>query len=161
MLYVRIVATYTHSKLKRFTDVMDKTNLIDPELLLKVIGASNDGIVVAEKEGDDTILIYVNDAFEKMTGYSAEEILYQDCRFLQGDDRDQAVGRKLRHAIDNNQPCQARIRNYKKDGTMFWNQLSLTPVLNNDDQLTYYIGIQKDVTKEVQLLEHLKTTYES
>ena len=63
--------------------------MINAKLLQLVVNASNDGIVVAEKEGDDNILIYVNPAFEALTGYSADEILYQDCRFLQGDDRDQ------------------------------------------------------------------------
>ena len=64
--------------------------MINASLLQMVINASNDGIVVAEKEGDqDTILIYVNPAFEQLTGYRSEEILYQDCRFLQAGDRDQ------------------------------------------------------------------------
>jgi len=61
-------------------NVMDKTSLIDSDLLLKIINASSDGIVVAEQEGSETILIYVNDAFEKLTGYPADEILYKDCR---------------------------------------------------------------------------------
>ena len=56
------------------------------EILLQLVESAQDGIVVAEKEGDDTILVYVNPAFEQLTGYSAEEILYQDCRFLQGED---------------------------------------------------------------------------
>jgi PAS domain S-box-containing protein len=63
--------------------------MINAKLLQLVIDASNDGIVVAEQEGDDNILIYANPAFERLTGYASEEILYQDCRFLQGSDRDQ------------------------------------------------------------------------
>jgi len=65
--------------------------MLDAELLIKAIQASNDGIVISEQEGDDHILIYVNPAFERLTGYAADEILYQDCRFLQGNDREQAV----------------------------------------------------------------------
>lgn len=124
--------------------------MINAKLLQLVVNASNDGIVVAEQEGDDNILIYVNPAFEKLTGYSADEILYQDCRFLQGDDRDQDALRQLREAIRAGQPCRVTLRNYRKDGSLFWNELSVTPVLNDADQLTYFIGIQKDVTARVE-----------
>ncbi|PTT93615.1 hypothetical protein DBR45_52515, partial [Pseudomonas sp. HMWF031] len=58
--------------------------MIDAELLKLVVEASNDGIVVAEQEGDENILIYANPAFQRLTGYSVDDILYQDCRFLQG-----------------------------------------------------------------------------
>lgn len=134
---------------------MDNTQQIDADLLLKMVNASNDGIVVAEQEGDDTILIYVNDAFEKLTGYTREEILYKDCRFLQGDDRDQEGKKIIRESIELGVPCRVRLKNYRKDGTMFWNELSITPVFNEEDQLTYFIGIQKDVTDQVRLEEEL------
>lgn len=129
--------------------LMNEKRLIDAELLELVVNASNDGITIAEQEGDDNILIYVNPAFERLTGYSADEILYQDCRFLQRDDRDQEGLRRIREAIQAGEPCRAVIRNYKRDGTLFWNELSITPVYNARDQLTYYIGIQKDVTDRV------------
>jgi len=137
---------------------MDKSTLIDPELLLKIINASSDGIVVAEKEGQDNIIIYVNDAFEKLTGYSADDILYRDCRFLQGEERSQEARLELKRAIAEDRPTLVRLKNFRKDGTMFWNELSVTPVFNDDDKCTYYIGIQKDVSKEVDLLEKLKAS---
>lgn len=130
--------------------------MIDAKLLQLVIDASNDGIVVAEKEGDDTILLYANPAFEWLTGYSAEEILYQDCRFLQGADRDQPGLALIRAAIAERQPCRQTLRNYRKDGSAFWNELSITPVFNDADQLTYFIGIQKDVTAEVEARERIE-----
>ena len=126
------------------------TRTIDAELLALAVDASNDGIVIAEREGDDNILIYVNRAFEQLTGYRSEEILYRDCRFLQGDDTDQDVRQEIRAAIDDNRPCRVTLRNYRKDGTLFWNELSLTPVFNDEDRLTYYIGIQKDITDRVE-----------
>ena len=136
--------------------VMDKGKLIDSELLQLMVNASNDGVVVAEQEGDENVLIYVNDAFERLTGFSAEEILYQDCRFLQGGDRDQEGLKELRKAIRNRQPCRVVLRNYRKDGSMFWNELSITPVFSERDQITYYIGIQKDVSEQVALREKLR-----
>jgi len=141
---------------------MKRSPLISPDLLERIIDASEDGIVVAEQEGDENILIYVNQGFERLTGYSADEILYQDCRFLQNDDRDQQGLDTLRKALAEGRPCRTVLRNYRKDGTLFYNELSITPVHDDDDNLNYYIGVQKDVTERVeaqQELERLKTEH--
>ena len=130
--------------------------MINAKLLQLVVDASNDGIVVAEREGDDHILIYANPAFERLTGYAVDDILYQDCRFLQGDDRDQPGLTAIRQALRNQQACRQIVRNYRKDGTPFWNELSISPVFNDNDQLTYYIGIQKDVTEQVEAQQRLQ-----
>ena len=125
--------------------------MINASLLQMVINASNDGIVVAEKEGEqDNILIYVNPAFERLTGYTSEEILYQDCRFLQSGDRDQAGLSLIRDTLHNGGACREICRNYRKDGTPFWNELSLSTVKNADDGQTYFVGVQKDVTVQVK-----------
>lgn len=125
--------------------------MINASLLKMMINASNDGIVIAEREGEqDNILIYVNSAFERMTGYSSEEVLYQDCRFLQAGDRDQPSLARIREALRNNVSCREIMRNYRKDGTPFWNELSVSTVKNTEDGLTYFIGVQKDVTAQVK-----------
>lgn len=128
---------------------------ISLHLLKKAVDTANDGLVIAEQEGDDTILLYVNEAFERLTGYTEEDILYQDCRFLQGEDRDQEARKTIRSAIEASQPCRVRLRNYHKDGSPFWNELSITPILNEEDGVTYYIGVQKDVSREVEIEERL------
>ena len=132
------------------TDLNDEQGPINLELLKKAVDASNDGIVIAEQEGDDNILIYVNKAFERLTGYTADEILYQDCRFLQTGDREQEGLQEVRAAIKEGRSTRVVLRNYHKDGTMFWNELSLSPIRNDQDQLTYYIGLQKDVTAQIE-----------
>ena len=124
--------------------------MINAHLLQMVINASHDGIVIAEKEGEDNILIYVNPAFERMTGYSSDEILYQDCRFLQAGDRDQPALALIRDALNRRRSCREVLRNYRKDGTPVWNELSLSTVLNANDQQTYIIGVQKDVSAQVR-----------
>ncbi|MFG0670020.1 MULTISPECIES: PAS domain S-box protein [unclassified Pseudomonas] len=129
--------------------------MITAQLLQSMVDASDDGIVVAEQEGDDTILIYVNAAFERLTGYSRDEILYQDCRFLQGDDRDQLGRARIRKALAEGQACREVLRNYRKDGTAFWNELSITPLRHAADQRLYFIGIQKDVTRQVEMEREL------
>lgn len=134
---------------------MKKFNLRS-ELLLQLVENAQDGIVLAEKEGDDTILVYVNPAFEKLTGYTSEEILYQDCRFLQGDETDPAAVKTIHDAIGSTLPVRTILKNYRKDGTPFWNELSVTPFYDEFDKITYYIGIQKDVTTQVELALELK-----
>lgn len=124
--------------------------MINAKLMQMVINASNDGISVAEREGKDKPLIYVNPAFERMTGYSLDDILYQDCRFLQAGDRDQPALMAIRDALDSGGACREILRNYRKDGTHFWNELSLSTVYNQADQQTYFIGVQKDVTVQVK-----------
>ncbi|MFN2382316.1 MAG: PAS domain-containing protein [Guyparkeria sp.] len=127
--------------------------MLDANLLKRAVNASTDGIVIAEQEGSDNILIYTNRAFEELTGYSEEDILYQDCRFLQADDRDQAQLTEIRDAIRRGEATRVVLRNYRKDGSLFWNELSITPVFNDDDHLTYFIGIQRDVTELVRMRE--------
>ena len=125
--------------------------MINAQLLQLVINASNDGIVIAEKEGDqDTILIYVNPAFERLTGYTSEEILYQDCRFLQAGDRAQEALVVIREAVSRGGSCREILRNYRKDGTPFWNELSLSTVKSESDGITYFVGVQKDVSVQVK-----------
>ena len=125
--------------------------MINAQLLQMVINAYNDGIVIAEKEGElDNILIYVNPAFERLTGYTSEEILYQDCRFLQAGDRDQEALGLIRKALDSGGSCREVLRNYRKDGKPFWNELSLSTVRNESDGQTYFVGVQKDVTAQVK-----------
>ena len=124
--------------------------MINAKLMQLVINASNDGIVVAEREGKDKPLIYVNPAFERMTGYTLDEILYQDCRFLQSGDRDQPGLMAIREALESGGSCREILRNYRKDGTHFWNELSLSTVYNATDKQTYFVGVQKDVTVQVK-----------
>lgn len=135
---------------------MQTPRMISPELLERVVNASDDGIVVAEQEGNENILIYVNQGFEALTGYKADEILYRDCRFLQNGDNQQPGLDRIRDALREGKSCREVIRNYKKDGTLFWNELSMTPVHDEEDQLLYFIGVQKDVTALVEAQQELE-----
>ena len=135
---------------------MKRPPMISSELLERIIDASEDGIVVAEREGDEHILIYVNQGFERMTGYSTDEILYRDCRFLQNDDRDQPGLARIREALVDTRPCREILRNYKKDGSLFYNELSITPMYDEQEDITYYLGVQKDVTERVEAIAELE-----
>ena len=132
----------------------DEQTPIRPDLLHALIDHAEHGITIAEREGEDTILLYVNQAFEKMTGYPADECLYKDCRFLQGDDI-QPEMKIMRQGIEDEKAVRVLVRNYKKDGTLFWNDLSITPYYDEVDSIMYYIGIQKDITNFISLQKEL------
>ena len=133
----------------------NKQTPIRPDLLEALIDHAEHGITIAEREGDDTILLYVNQAFEKMTGYTPDECLYKDCRFLQGEDKQQQEIKKIHKAIQDEEPVRVVLRNYRKDGTLFWNDLTITPYFDKVESVMYYIGVQKDISSFVALEEEL------
>jgi PAS domain S-box-containing protein len=132
-------------------DVSEKKE-IEKSLMLKssALESAGNGVIITDATKDDNPIIYFNAAFEKLTGYSKEEILGNNCRFLQGIDRDQKPFEELREAIKNGESCQVTVRNYKKDGTLFWNDLYIMPIINDNGVLTNFIGIQNDVTLRKQ-----------
>ncbi|MEF8778759.1 MAG: bacterio-opsin activator domain-containing protein, partial [Natronomonas sp.] len=111
------------------------------------------GITVADPTEPDEPLIYVNEAFERLTGYDKHEVLGRNCRFLQGEDTDPEAVATVRQAIDDERPVSVELLNYRKNGEPFWNQLDIAPVRNDDGELTHYLGFQSDVTdrKEIEL----------
>jgi PAS domain S-box-containing protein len=132
-------------------DVTEKKE-IEKSLMLKssALESAGNGIIITDALKKDNPIIYFNSAFEKLTGYSKEDILGHNCRFLQGVDRNQKAFKTLRQAIKNGESCQVTVRNYKKDGTLFWNDLYIMPIINDDGVLTNFIGIQNDVTLRKQ-----------
>jgi PAS domain S-box-containing protein len=119
------------------------------------------GILITDWQQPDNPVIFCNAAFEKITGYSLNEILGQNCRFLQGDDTDQEGLHQVRAAIKAKQGCQVVLRNYKKDGTLFWNDLKLAPVFNDQGQLINYIGVLVDITERKSVEDALRTLAET
>ncbi|HEY0664460.1 MAG TPA: diguanylate cyclase [Gallionella sp.] len=128
---------------------------ISHELLVKALNESRDGITIIDAQQPGFPLVYVNQGFEKLTGYQAGEVIGHDYHMLQGSDTDHPEIATVRAAVAKGQGCVVTFRNYRKDGTMFWNQLSLSPVRNADGVLTHYIGIQKDATDRIQLEQQL------
>lgn len=118
-------------------------------ILYRAINSSTNGITVADCRLPDMPLMYVNPAFETMTGYAIDDVVGKNCRFLQGTDSDQPALAVLRKAIRMSEPVNVVLRNYKKDGTLFWNKLELAPVRDAEGNLTHYIGIASDISQEV------------
>lgn len=114
------------------------------------------GIVVADMRQNDAPVVYTNLAFERLTGYSRREVQGKNPRFLQGADRQQPELDVIRRAIAARQGCVVTLRNYRKDGTLFWNQLGLAPVFDSRGRLTQYIGSLDDVTEYREAISQLK-----
>ncbi len=123
---------------------------IGPELFQQAVAASQDGLVIADARLPDMPLIYVNPAFERLTGYRANEVVGHNCRFLQADDTNQEGLDAIRVALREGSSCVATLRNYRKDGSMFWNELSLGPIRDRAGQITHIVGTLSDVTARVQ-----------
>ena len=126
----------------------------------RAIAASSNGIVITDPNQTDDPIIYVNSAFASMTGYSAQETLGRNCRFLQGTEREQPALEELRAALRDGRRCKVVLRNYKKDGTLFWNELSISPVRDNEGRLVNFIGVQEDVTQRKKAEEELRQSEE-
>jgi PAS domain S-box-containing protein len=116
-------------------------------LLDRAVAASSNGIVITDPKLPDNPIVYVNPAFEKISGYGAEEVRGRNCRFLQADDRDQSSLDELRVALSEERECRVVLRNYRKDGTSFWNELYVSPVHDEEDRLTNFVGVQNDITE--------------
>ena len=125
------------------------------------INSATNGILIADARQPDMPTVYCNAAFEKITGYAAEEVLGQNCRFLQGTDHQQPGLDAIRQAIRQGTEAKAELRNYRKDGNLFWNELYIAPVRDPQGELTHFVGIQTDITqRKHQEIELANTTRE-
>jgi PAS domain S-box-containing protein len=114
------------------------------------LASTSNGILIADAQDLGNPIIYCNDAFTKITGYTQEEALGRNCNFLQNDDRNQEGIGVMKNAIVLGEVCNVTVRNYKKDGTLFWNEITITPIFSEENTLTHFIGVQSEVTNKVQ-----------
>ncbi|AHG02281.1 hypothetical protein HALLA_20480 (plasmid) [Halostagnicola larsenii XH-48] len=105
------------------------------------------GIILTNPHAEDNPIIYVNDKFTELTGYGKNEVLGRNCRFLQGERTSEERVATLREAIDTQEPVTVELRNYRKDGTEFWNRVRIAPLFDDDGDIEYFVGFQDDVTK--------------
>jgi len=120
-------------------------------LLRRAVEATSDGVVIVDAQAPNQPMIYVNRAFESMTGYRSNEAIGLNCRFLQKHDTNQPELARLRTAIKAGSSHVSELRNYRKDGSMFWNQLRISPVRDDAGGVTHYIGIQTDISEQKRL----------
>ncbi|MDR8393859.1 PAS domain S-box protein [Aliifodinibius sp. S!AR15-10] len=122
----------------------------------KAINAIEAGIVITDATKDDNPITFSNKGFKKMTGYKHEEVIGKNCRFLQKNDRDQKALQKIRGAIAESRHEKVILRNYRKDGSLFWNELSISPIKDCDGKNEYFVGVQNDVTDLIKARDKLE-----
>jgi PAS domain S-box-containing protein len=120
-------------------------------LLARAATASGFSFTISDPHLPDNPLIWVNPAFEQVTGYRAEDVLGHNCRFLQGPDTDRRAAARISTAVHEGRTVAETLLNYRKDGTPFWNQVVISPVVDESGAITHFVGIQADVTERVAI----------
>ncbi|WP_152040764.1 PAS domain S-box protein [Salinigranum salinum] len=122
------------------------------ELFVKnrAMDAAPIGIILTDPSLEDNGIVYANEEFERLTGYAEEETLERNCRFLQGEDTDPESVAEMREAIANEEAVTVELRNYRKDGSPFWNRVWISPIRDGDGDVTNFVGFQEDVTERVE-----------
>ncbi|MGN6651214.1 sensor domain-containing protein [Trinickia sp.] len=140
-----------------YTDVTErKRSDLALRLQSRALDASVNAVLITAASGSGHVIEYANPAFKRITGYDPAEVVGQDCRFLQRDDRDQEGLVAIREGLAAGREVSAVLRNYRKDGALFWNQLFVAPVPDPDGNTTHHIGVINDVTDLIRYQEQLE-----
>ena len=120
---------------------------------------TNEGLTIADARIEDMPLVYVNKAFLRITGYSEEESLGRNCRFLQGPETDRDDVRRMSSALGVGKEITLELLNYRKDGSKFWNRLSLVPIVDEHSKLTHYVGLQSDISEFKEVVRQKEASH--
>ncbi|MDA1316079.1 MAG: SpoIIE family protein phosphatase [Acidobacteria bacterium] len=120
------------------------------------LAVTAEGVTISDPSQPDNPIIYANAGFERLTGYSIDDVVGRNCRFLQGPDTDTATVQRIRDAIKNEEERTVQLLNYRKNGTPFWNRLSITPLRNAAGEVTHFVGVQSDITDQKRAEEALR-----
>ncbi|WP_411726841.1 PAS domain-containing protein [Methyloglobulus sp.] len=141
--------------------IVEKDTGLIPQILTSILDECVNGVTLADPDLEGMPLVYANHSFERLTGYSQKEIIGHNCRFLQGSDREQAARFQIAEAIKNHKSIEVTLRNYRKDGVLFFNHLKIIPLFSRKGEVIYFLGVQYDVTykekakNEIQELNRL------
>jgi diguanylate cyclase (GGDEF)-like protein/PAS domain S-box-containing protein len=125
--------------------------VFDADMYRRLVETSPEGVVLVDAQNPERPVIYANPGFETLTGYTAAELLGRNLRLLQGDDRDQDGRHRLREALERGESCRVLLRNYRKDGTVFWNEMTILPLLGADGRLTHFAGHHRDAGERLRI----------
>ncbi|HEX3913757.1 MAG TPA: diguanylate cyclase [Steroidobacteraceae bacterium] len=123
----------------------------DQGLFRRLVESSPEGVVLIDAQGTDHPVVYANPAFESLTGYTAQELKGRNLRLLQADDREQDGRHRLRDALSRGQTCRVLLRNYRKDGSLFWNEMTVMPLRHPDGCVTHFAGHHRDAGERLRI----------
>ena len=159
---MRLVETEWEGEMAYLATLRDITDRKRAEEMLwlydRAMAATSTGVTIFDATNPEHPIIYCNPAFESMTGYRRQEILGKNCRFLYGSDTDVAAVEIIRQALQTESECKVILKNYRKDGTAFWNCFSISPVRDRTGKLTHFIGVQRDITDRKKAEEALQNS---
>jgi PAS domain S-box-containing protein len=135
----------------------EKDNGIIPQVLSAILDECVNGVTLADPDLEDAPIVYANKAFERLTGYTAEEIVGLNCRFMQGEDREQEARYLIAAAMKEDKAVEVTLRNYRKDGQLFHNRLKIVPLFDKKQRVLYYLGVQYDITENVNAQKEIKS----
>ncbi|MGD7037171.1 PAS sensor domain-containing protein [Methylotuvimicrobium buryatense] len=144
--------------------IAEKDPGLIPQILSLILDECINGITLADPDLEDMPIVYANKAFVAVTGYSQEEVIGRNCRFLQGDDRNQEEIKRIKEAINAQKPVEVVLRNYKKNGELFYNRFKIIPLCDRSGKLIYFLGVQYDVTRQIvdeETINNLRKQLES
>jgi diguanylate cyclase (GGDEF)-like protein/PAS domain S-box-containing protein len=125
------------------------------EVFRRLVEQSPDGVVVCERGDDGWPVVFSNRAFERMTGYSEHELSGRDLRLLQGQDRDQEQRQRLRQALSDGTSCRVLMRNYRSDGSQFWNEFVLVPLSDAAGSITHFVSFHRNAADRMRIEQRL------
>lgn len=128
---------------------------------VKTLESLKEGITISDPHQPDNPVVYANESFLQLTGYTLNEVLYRNCRFLQGEDTDPNAVAEVRQALLRGEKLTIDLVNYRKDGKRFWNQMTISPIRSIAGDITHFIAIQRDVTAYRQLQEQHQVSVEA
>lgn len=145
-----------------FVDVLSKDGDHVPDALFRAaLEASYDSILITDASLEDPKIVFVNQAFTRMTGYTPDEVIGRSPKLLQGERTDRSVTRALRQALERGESFEAHTVNYRKSGEPFHIQWRTSPVLDSSGSITHYVAVQRDVSDQIHLIERLKRKAET
>jgi diguanylate cyclase (GGDEF)-like protein/PAS domain S-box-containing protein len=124
---------------------------IDVDFYRRLLESSPEGVVLVDARMPEHPVVYVNRGFETLTGYAAADLIGKNLRLLQADDRDQDARHRLREALGKGEPCRVLLRNYRKDGTVFWNEMTILPMRDADGRVTHFAGHHRDAGERLRI----------
>ncbi len=124
---------------------------VDPQFYLRLLESSPDGVALVDAHNPEHPVIYVNQGFEQLTGYTLADLKGRNLRLLQADDRDQDARHRVREALARRESCRVLLRNYRKDGTVFWNEMTIVPLLDAEGRVTHFAGHHRDAGERLRI----------